>query len=308
MTEACSPSICGQLAPQPLHDLGLGGFALVRFVHPHEHDARVDLTALLDIEGREARADLGLREHDALHLLHLAVHRLERDADRRFGHDHERRHVLGGGELGADEGRQPETGDNDHSRHHERDDLVAQDPVEGPGVGGLEPLETVLEDVVEPTVLGLHLQDPRAQHRGQGQGDKERDEDCRGRDRDAELEEELADHSLHVGDRDEDRGDRKGRGHGREGDLLGPVEGGGEGVLALLLVAEDVLENDDGVVDHHTHRKRQRQGREVVERKAESRMKPKVAISEVGMASETMKVERHERRKTKTTRIARTAP
>ncbi len=38
------------------------------------------------------------------------------------------------------------------------------------------------------------------------------------------------------------------------------------------------------------------------------RMKPKVAISEVGMASETMKVERHERRKTNTTRIASTAP
>ena len=37
-------------------------------------------------------------------------------------------------------------------------------------------------------------------------------------------------------------------------------------------------------------------------------MKPKVAISEVGMASETMKVERHDRRKTKTTRIASTAP
>ncbi len=48
-----------------------------------------------------------------------------------------------------------------------------------------------------------------------------------------------------------------------------PVEGGGEGVLALLLVAEDVLEDDDGVVDHHPDRQRQRQGREVVERKAE---------------------------------------
>ena len=42
--------------------------------------------------------------------------------------------------------------------------------------------------------------------------------------------------------------------------------------------------------------------------KPNARMNPKVAISEVGMASETMKVERHERRKTKVTRIAKTAP
>ena len=42
--------------------------------------------------------------------------------------------------------------------------------------------------------------------------------------------------------------------------------------------------------------------------KPKMRMKPKVAISEVGMASDTIKVERHERRKTKTTRIARMAP
>ena len=38
------------------------------------------------------------------------------------------------------------------------------------------------------------------------------------------------------------------------------------------------------------------------------RMKPKVATSEVGIASDTMKVDRQERRKTKTTRMASTAP
>ncbi len=42
--------------------------------------------------------------------------------------------------------------------------------------------------------------------------------------------------------------------------------------------------------------------------KPKARMKPNVAISEVGIASETMNVERHERRKTKTTRMASTAP
>ena len=61
----------------------------------------------------------------------------------------------------------------------------------------------------------------------------------------------------------------KGRGHGCEGDLLRSIEGGGEGVFALLLVAEDILEDDDGVVDHHPDRQSQRQGCEVVERKAE---------------------------------------
>jgi hypothetical protein len=42
--------------------------------------------------------------------------------------------------------------------------------------------------------------------------------------------------------------------------------------------------------------------------KPKARMKPKVAINEVGMASDTISVERHERRKTNTTRIARMAP
>ena len=73
-------------------------------------------------------------------------------------------------------------------------------------------------------MLGFHAEDPRAQHGSQGQGDEERDQDgCRHRD--PELEEELTDHALHVGHRDEDRGDGEGGGHGGESDLPGAAAG-----------------------------------------------------------------------------------
>ena len=145
---------------------------------------------------------------------------------------------------------------------------MSQYPVEAAGVGSLEPPEPALQNLVQPSVFGSHREDARAQHRGQGEGDEERDEDG-GRDRDSELEEELADHALHVGDGDEDRRDREGCGHGREGNLASSVVRRLVGVLALLLVAEDVFQHDDSVVDHHAHRQRQGQGCEVVEREAE---------------------------------------
>ena len=43
------PSTFGELPAETLDDLVLGRFAFVGFVHPQEHDAGVDLTALLDV-------------------------------------------------------------------------------------------------------------------------------------------------------------------------------------------------------------------------------------------------------------------
>ena len=48
---------------------------------------------------------------------------------------------------------------------------------------------------------------------------------------------------------DEDGHDGQRRGQGGEGDLLGPLEGGGDEALAAFAVAEDVLHDHDRVVD-----------------------------------------------------------
>ena len=52
---------------------------------------------------------------------------------------------------------------------------------------------------------------------------------------------------------------------------LGALDGGVERLHALLDVAHDVLEHDDGVVDDEAERQRQRQQADVVEREAEHR-------------------------------------
>ena len=54
-----------------------------------------------------------------------------------------------------------------------------------------------------------------------------------------------------------------------EADLLGPLVGRGEGLLALLDVAHDVLDHHDGVVDDEARRHGKRHQREVVETEAE---------------------------------------
>ena len=70
--------------------------------------------------------------------MHHPVHGFERGAHRRLGGDHERRHVLGRGELGADEGNQQEARREDEARRHEGDDLVPQHPVEESRVAAFE--------------------------------------------------------------------------------------------------------------------------------------------------------------------------
>ena len=60
---------------------------------------------------------------------------------------------------------------------------------------------------------------------------------------------------------------------------------------ALLDVADDVLEHDDGVVDDEADRQRQAEQRDVVDRVAEQRTSPpKVAMIEIGTATPGMRV------------------
>ena len=72
-------------------------------------------------------------------------------------------------------------------------------------------------------------------------------------DGDGDVAEELAGLVLDEDDGQEDGHRGQGAGQERPPDLRGPVQGRAHPGLPHLLVAEDVLEGDDGVVDDHAH-------------------------------------------------------
>ena len=73
---------------------------------------------------------------------------------------------------------------------------------------------------------------------------------------------------------------------------LAPLSAASIGGFALLHVADDVLDHDDGVVDHEAGADRQRHQRQVVEAEAAEYMTPKVATSDSGSATPAMMVAR----------------
>ncbi len=80
--------------------------------------------------------------------------------------------------------------------------------------------------------------------------------------------EELADDLAHVADRHEHRQDTEGCRHDGERNLDGAVAGRFEGRLAVLEVAVDVFDDDNGVVDKDTDRQAEAHHRHVVEGEA----------------------------------------
>ena len=65
-----------------------------------------------------------------------------------------------------------------------------------------------------------------------------------------EFTEETADDAAHHQDGDEDRDERKAHGQDGEADFLRALEGRRHGLHAVLEMAGNVLDDDDGVVDH----------------------------------------------------------
>ena len=85
----------------------------------------------------------------------------------------------------------------------------------------------------------------------------------------AELAEQAARVAAHEGDRDEHgHQNQRGGDHG-ETDFLGALDGGQHRVLAALDAPHDVLEHDDGVVDHQADGEHCGQQRERVDRVVE---------------------------------------
>ena len=95
---------------------------------------------------------------------------------------------------------------------------------------------------------GIVLEEFRAHHRRQGQGNEPRNDHgaCQS---ESEFEEQAAGRSRHEGDRRINGSESESHRHDGEADLAHARERGFEGLHTFLDVAEDVLQNDDGVID-----------------------------------------------------------
>ncbi len=82
---------------------------------------------------------------------------------------------------------------------------------------------------------------------------------------DGKFAEQAADDSAHQQQRNEYRDERDADGHDGEADFAGALERRLQRGESGLYVAVDVLQHDDGVVDHEAHRDGQRHQRQIVE-------------------------------------------
>ena len=188
-------------------------------------------------------------------------------------------------------------------RDRERRALVAEHPFEAAVIGG----DGAVDRVVEPPPKGMVAElatmakQPAAHHRRQRQRHDRRG-DHGNRERQREFSEHAADDAGHEQQRNEHRDQRhRQRDHG-EADLLGAAQRRVERLLAVLDVADDVLDHDDGVVDHEAGADGQRHQRQIVEAEAgESTSRRRWRSSESGSATPAMMVARTVRRNRNTT-------
>ena len=155
-----------------------------------------------------------------------------------LGHHHVQQEIEGGEDGGQNQG----------------EPLVAEHPLQAAAVGMEHALEKTFGDAEKAAVLvvlllALFAQQPGAHHGrereghhgGDGHGHAEGD---------GEFPEQAADNAGHEQQRDENRDQGYAQGDDGEADLFRAFEGGLHGGFAVLDVADDVLDHDDGVIHH----------------------------------------------------------
>jgi len=121
----------------------------------------------------------------------------------------------------------------------------------------------------------------------------------------AKLAEDAPDDSTHQQHGDEHRDQGEGDGDDGEAYFRRSLERRLERAHAAFDVADDVLQHDDGVVDHEANRQRQCQQRHIVDGEIQRIHDAQVPIKETGTASPGMIVAGTERRNRKITMITR---
>ncbi len=190
----------------------------------------------------------------------LAHHVLERDVLSSLGLAGDqtgvllREETLGNDDEQDDRGRQ--RGEEDSQCHQPE----AQGEVENELVAVEHRIEHALAGVEQTSVmfrLPVRLQEARGHHRGQRQRD-ERGHHDRHRKHDGEFPEQAADDAAHQQQRDQHRDQRERDREDGKPDFAGALERGCHRTFALLDIACDVFQHDDGVVDDEAHGNRQR--------------------------------------------------
>ena len=135
-----------------------------------------------------------------------------------------------------------------------------------PPVEVQHPIEKALAGLIKPAMAsaGLAAQQHGAHHRRGRERNRQRNHD-RDRDRHREFAEQPADNAAHQQDRNEDRNQRDAHREHGEADFVGALERGFQRRHPLFDVAGDVLQHDDGIVDHEARRHRKRHQRQIVE-------------------------------------------
>src|SRR3954454_18286444 len=229
-------------------------------------------------------------------------HRRERHRLRRLGDSLDDAGVLHWEKAFRHHEIQDDREDQRRRPDEQRGRLAIQYPVERVTVALDHPVEHAARRTREAALalLALGAQEPRAHHRRQGERHHRRDED-RHCERHGELAEQAPDDVAHEKERYQHRNEREGERDDGEADLLRALERGLQRRLAGLDIACDVLDDDDGVVDHEAGGDHQRHQRKVIDRETGEYMTPNVPMSESGTATLGMIVARSFRRKTKIT-------
>ena len=232
-------------------------------IQRNEHEAGIGLAPAGKPDGG---LDRGILLEDADELRQLLLHQLKRnalvgldDADDPAGillREEALRNDVVQVEIETEHG-----GEDQHHRCG-----MPQRRGQRPAVEVQHPFEKTLACPIEPPMAsaGLAAQQHRAHHRRGRERNRQRNHD-RDRDRHREFAKQPADDAAHQQDRNEHRDQRDThRKHG-EADLVGALERGFQRRHPLFDIAGDVLQHDDGVVDHEAGRHRKRHQRQIVE-------------------------------------------
>ena len=240
-----------ELRPQPVDDLRSRRRAVVAQLEADDEAAGILRIAVAGAEERSEIGDVGVLCDDVGKLSLDRLHLGRRDVLAGFGNAKDQAGVLGR-EKALGDRHEENAGDRDRrQKHQQRYELVSQHDVEAAAIAVQQRIEAPFDEAIEPAMLAVMLADQktRAQHRRQRQRHDDGNRD-RGDDGDGEFVEQAADDAAHQQQRNEDGDQRNAdRQHG-EADFARALDRRLQRRRASFEVAEDVLDDDDGVVDH----------------------------------------------------------
>ena len=192
----------------------------------------------------------------------MAAHLLERDAVGAFGEGGELAGVFAGEEILRHDAEEDDGREEAEREGAEHDRAVAEAPAQRAFVGRLHHGEAGFAPAVEgaagsAAILVRWADEAAAQHGRQRHRDDAGNDDG-DHDGDGEFVQQPPDDAAHEEHGDEHGGERGGHGENGEADFLRADERGLIGRVALLHMAHDVFQHDDGIVDDEAHAERQR--------------------------------------------------